>query len=338
MPPDGTETEYPESPLESESGGRPYGLKPYGLKPYGLKPYGLKPYGLKPYGLKPYGLKPYGLKPYGLKPYGLKPYGLKPYGLKSPEADLGAEWSADVSELVGERSAVIRLGATVVCADDDVHVPWLGDLAGGVMPFNEQALASTANTVTARVQVPNRRARDLFGDTDLGDTVKLDLAERLARSLDEVLLVWPADRRPDPEQDNDLGRLRDVLELVRDFPFRNPGWAIDRVTFDELTRAVTDDGLTSGVAGRTLDTYPLLRRDGADGGVLLGLPAVTSAGDRVCFSADWDELWVGIDRSLVNVSLSEDSAFDADETVIRATMRFGHVLRRPEAFGWTQRT
>ncbi len=131
LTPHGTESEDPESPLESEAGARPYGLKPYGLKPYGLKPYGLKPYGLKPYGLKPYGLKPYGLKPYGLKPYGLKPYGLK----GGADDATGEAWSAEVSELVTERSAIIRLGATVVSAEDNRDVPVLGPFLAGTLPL-----------------------------------------------------------------------------------------------------------------------------------------------------------------------------------------------------------
>ncbi len=61
-------------------------------------------------------------------------------------------------------------------------------------------------------------------------------------------------------------------------------------------------------------------------------PSSRSSVGGVFFSADWDELWVGIERSLVTVAVSRESGFTADTTVIRATMNFGSLLRRPAAF------
>jgi hypothetical protein len=294
----------------------------------------LKPYGLKPYGLKPYGLKPYGLKPYGLKPYGLKPYGLKPYGLKGGPVDLGEEWSADVSALVTERSAVIRLGGTVVGADQDVRVPvWDPDSDEPVAAIR---LGSKESGVTVLLRVPNRLERDLAGDPELSEPLKADLAEHLAAALDEEVLALIGEPEGAEGEGDRLVRLRGLVESIRDFPLRNPGWIIDRGTFDKLTKLPTENAIAEGEEGaRSLDSYGLIRRDGVDGGTLLGFAVVTCATEGVFFSADWDEAWIGIERNLVNVAVSAESGFAADETVIRATMSFDARLRRDGAFART---
>src|SRR5215475_5362212 len=87
---------------------------------------GLRPYGGKPYGGKPYGGKPYGGKPYGGKPYGGKPYGGKPYGGKGADGGLvdWDDWEIDIGELVCERSAVIRQGATLFTGDERELSAW----------------------------------------------------------------------------------------------------------------------------------------------------------------------------------------------------------------------
>jgi hypothetical protein len=322
MPPDGTETEYPESPLESESGGRPYGLKPYGLKPYGLKPYGLKPYGLKPYGLKPYGLKPYGLKPYGLKPYGLK---------GELDEAAGEEWSAQIAELVTERSAALRLGATVVSAEDNRDVPVLGPLnPAGTFPVVQLVLGSQAQTVNMQVVVPNRNARDFADHPELADPLKADIAEHLALALDRgVLAIIPRT----PGAGDLLQRHRRLVRVVQAHPLRNPGWIIHRRFFDRLSRLPTANTMVvAAPANRSLDSYAALQRDGADGGRLFGFPVITSSVGRTLFSADWSELWIGVERSLVNIAVSQEGGFAADVILIRATMNFGSLLRRPAAF------
>src|SRR4029453_5552703 len=107
-------------------------------RPYGTKPYGTKPYGTKPYGTKPYGTKPYGTKPYGTKPYGTKPYGTKPYAAE--DALDPAVWSADVAELICERSAVIRLGASIVADDFELQIPRVDATAIYVDPNTPQSV------------------------------------------------------------------------------------------------------------------------------------------------------------------------------------------------------
>jgi hypothetical protein len=276
------------------------------------------------------------LKPYGLKPYGLKPYGLKPYGLKG---GLGEEdedaWSAGVSTLVTERSAVIRLGATVVCADDEVRVPSLARLdANGLL--NPFVLGSRANNPLVTVRLENRLGREYAENREVAEPLMLDFAEGFAEQLDGVVLgsIPPTQALP---QDN-LRRLRGLVSAVRRFPLRNPGWVIDRASLDDLTtlRTANATSVATATTARTLDSYGLLRRDGADGGVLLGFPFVTSDTLGVFFSADWDEAWIGVYQHLVNVAFSQDSAFAAGETELRATMSFESILRRPEAFAGTR--
>ena len=105
---------------EEEFPGRPFGPKPFGPKPFGPKPFGPKPFGPKPFGPKPFGPKPFGPKPFGPKPFGPKAGG-------ADEADGGFldldEWSAEIAELVCGRSAVLRLGATLVAAEQGTALP-----------------------------------------------------------------------------------------------------------------------------------------------------------------------------------------------------------------------
>ena len=106
-------------------------VRPYGGRPYGGRPYGGRPSGGRPYGGQPYGGRPYGGKPYGGKPYGGRPIGQ--HGDPGGFLDLD-EWSADIGELVCERSAVIRQGATLF-AGDELELPALA-------PARDQAVAA----------------------------------------------------------------------------------------------------------------------------------------------------------------------------------------------------
>jgi HK97 family phage major capsid protein len=345
---------------------RPYGTKPYGTKPYGTKPYGTKPYGTKPYGTKPYGTKPYGTKPYGTKPYGTKPYGGSRDGNGGLDPDA---WSADVAELVCDRSAVIRLGATIVACDYEVQLP-VFDVEAKYIEINEGRdpkpikekiqLDPRRFALDARVAVPNRRVPDIAENPELADAIKVDLADALALRADRAFLRGPGGGTEPRGIDGRAGELEKngatVLALARaiataartrEVPLRNPGWILAATTLDELTRLVTPDGLSvpDPQDGRTLDTYSLLRLDGADGGMFLGFPFIASAAavaqqdpkdPRIFFSADWQDAWIGIDRELVTVDISAEAAVRTDETVIRASMYHDFTLRRTEAFVWAK--
>jgi HK97 family phage major capsid protein len=352
----GMDSEFEDLSDENDVIERPYGTKPYGTKPYGTKPYGTKPYGTKPYGTKPYGTKPYGTKPYGTKPYGTKPYPAE--DALDPEL-----WSGDVAELICGCSAVIRLGATIVAGDLELEVPAIAATASYIAPkrgraaerqqIGEIQLRPLDHLLDALVAVPNRLIPGIAGNAELADALKVDLADALTLAADTAFLEGSGRVQPrgisksvtkeDPGHDL-LASARALVESVRQRAvFRNPGWIINPLALNELTRLTTADGLIgcSG-SGRSLDTFALLKLDGSDGGTLLGYPFVMSAAAsagkaaRLYFSADWQEAWVAIGQELVTVDISAEAAFAANETLIRGSMFHDFALRRRKAFAWVE--
>ena len=343
MADDGTdwaEDEFPE---------RPYGAKPYGAKPYGAKPYGAKPYGAKPYGAKPYGAKPYGAKPYGAKPYGAKPYGAKPYEESGPVDP--AEWGDEICELVLSRSAVVRLGATVVSGDSEVTIstaiPDVTFRGPGVArpswlaPAHEEQLSPREWRLEAWISVPNRTLRSLAANPELSYTLMSDLADGLAVRADSAFLEATDPQgigvRPGLRVTATgalLGTVRDVVTDVRaraGVPeFRCPGWILHPTTLDDLTR---------DPVATTLDTDRVLVLDGADGGMLIGFPFVAAPGalgasaPKVYFGADWSDAIVGIGERPVTVDTPAAPSVSG-ATVIRASMTLDFVLRRAYGFAW----
>jgi Phage capsid family len=327
-------------PEEDESLERPYGARPYGARPYGARPYGARPYGARPYGARPSGARPYGARPYGARPYGARPYGARPYGarpgrggeLLDPE-----EWTADLTSLLCEFSAVIRLGATVVSGEYELRV---GSLDAGKL--GEQPLRPRDNPVRLNLPVPNRLVRDLAASPELADGLKADLAAALASGVDRNVLAAIGGPVTLPSSPNPLSAARAVVSAARAAPraplFRNPGWILSLGSLDKLTKLKTVDCLTESAASeaRSLDSFELLRLDGAGGGLFLGFPFATSeaAGTRIYLAADWREAWIGVDRTLVTVDTSAAADFPTDMTSIRASMSYDFALRRPQAFMW----
>jgi len=348
-------------------GGKPYGGKPYGGKPYGGKPYGGKPYGGKPYGGKPYGGKPYGGKPYGGKPYGGKPYGGKPYGGKSDVSDPGDwdEWSVDIGELVCERSAVIRQGATLFTGDE-LELPALaaapayrapGQPSQAPLPPAQPppSLRPGAWTLEAVVAVPLTILGVITANPDVAYMLKLDLAESLAQRADATFLAGTAAgggppgiadlvaRTPGPVAGGGqrLQRLRNLVAAIRATePLRNPGWVLHPAALDAVATFFTRDVVTASTASgrRSVDTFDIFKYDGADGGMLLGFPFLTSAGavwrqrPAAFFSADWEEAWIGFDPSFIRVTFPGAGAGGAINLTV--SMQLDFALRRTSAFAW----
>jgi hypothetical protein len=353
---------------EGEFAERPYGARPYGARPYGARPYGARPYGARPYGVRPYGARPYGARPYGARPYGARPYGARPsYPTDVFDPD---EWSVDIAELVCERSAVIRLGAMLMFADDELQVPASDPAAGfrapgaaGPAPGAMQSIALRPGDwrLEASVAVPIRLFPGLGANPELVSTLKVDLAEALALWADQAFLLEQAAvggprgisdlvGRTGPAAGGGelLERLRNMASAVRAVrPVRNPGWILHPGALDDIAEFLTRTGLGEDRAeGRAVDTFPLLNYDGADGGMLLGFPFVVSAGavrgnrTRVYFSADWEEAWIGLDPNFVTVAVPGASAAAGapaapGEVVITASIPLDFTLRRPPAFAWT---
>jgi Phage capsid family len=353
---------------ERPYGGRPYGGRPYGGRPYGGRPYGGRPYGGRPYGgrlyeERPYGGRPYGGRPYGGRPYGGRPYGGRPYGGRR-SADGGIdidEWSADIGEGVCDRSAVIRLGATVAFGSGELQLP-APVAVGGIRAPGGAGLTPSATSVArllpgewrleASVAVPVESVPVLIESPDVSAALKADLAEELALRADQAFLGTAAGgppgigglpRFPGPATGGGqrLKRLRDLVATVRAAQTpRNAGWVVHPQALDDIARFLTRNGILQAATGRSLDSLALLCPDRADGGTLLGFPFITSAAaiatnrPRVYFSADWEEAWIGFDSSFVTVVVSGRPSNPAGQLVITASMPLGFTLRKSAAFGW----
>jgi hypothetical protein len=262
----------------------------------------------------------------------------------------------------------MRLGATVVFGTDELQVPVPNPAVGFRAPGKAgPAPAATPPVVLrpgdwgleASLSLPVRAWPGLEANADLALSVKVDLAEALAVGADQAFLRGAAVGGPDGIGDRvtrtgpangggqRLQRLRDLAAAVRAaLPARTPGWILHPGVLDDLGRFLTRDGVTQDAEGRAVDTFPLLRLDGADGGTLLGFPFLTSAaaadGNKrlVYCAADWQEAWIGLDPYLVTVGVrgaaagAGAAAAGPDDVVITASMPLDFTLRRPVAFAW----
>jgi Phage capsid family len=311
-------------------------------------------------GGRPVGGRPVGGRPVGGRPVGGRPVGGRFVGDEHGGQDL-EEWAADVADLVCERSAVIRLGATLVVGEElrvpsfDPGVGFRAPGVGGPEPGEtvDQPLRPGDFQLEATVSVPLRLVAGIAEDPDLGSTLRVDLADALARRADQAFLagtgpgsprgVGDRIRRTGPAAGGGelLERLRNVVSGVRAAnALVNPAWILHPSALDTIGRFLTANGLTADQRGRSLDTLPLLRLDGADGGTLLGFPFLTSLGapgpnrPAAYFSADWQEAWIGVDPSLVTVTIPGDPAGE-DAIGITASLPLDFTLRRDAPFAWT---
>jgi Phage capsid family len=359
--------EFAERPI----GARPIGARPIGARPIGARPIGARPIGARPIGARPIGARPIGARPIGARPIGARPIGARPIGARPYSSDVfdPDEWGEDIAELVGERSTVIRLGATLAFGEDELQVPASDPAAGfrapgapGPAPGAMQPIALRPGdwSLEASVAVPVRLIPGLAANPELAFTLKLDLAEELALRADEAFLVGAAVGGPQGISDlvartgpaagggQRLQRLRGIAASVRAArPVRNPGWILHPTALDDIARFLTRNGVVqSAQQGRAVDTFPILRYDGADGGMLLGFPFVTSTAafgagrPRVYFSVDWEQAWIGLDPYFVTVAVPGASAAPGapaapGQVVITASMPLDFILRRAAAFAWS---
>ena len=288
MSSDGTDFEGGEEFPE-----RPFGGRPFGGRPFGGRRGEERPFGGRPFGGRPFGGRPFGGRPFGGRPFGGRPFGGRPFGGRRGEAEGDGyldpdEWSADVAELVCERSAVIRLGATLVASDQELPVNAFDAQAGFRAPGAAGPPAAVGvpgapamlhpgdHELEAGVVVTPEVRRALEANPGLADEIKVDLAEALARGADQQFLQTIAAHVPPPlgvVPGDLLATARGVVAAVRPagppFPpvFRNPGWILAPETLELLTTLPTADCLVAGGPGaRTLDSYRILQLDGVDGG------------------------------------------------------------------------
>jgi hypothetical protein len=354
---------------EDPIGVRPIGVRPIGVRPIGVRPIGVREEDERPIGVRPIGVRPIGVRPIGVRPIGVRPFGVRPIGVRETYGYLDPEeWAADITDLVIERSAVIRLGATVLADEYELRVHAADATASApayvkdgkekpLLEHGERKLRPRDHELAAKVVLPDRVARDLAEDPVLALAVKEDLAEAMALRADEAFLsgggpapVGIVTLAPGTTAGPTiLQTARAMLTQVRTVdpslnpPFRAPGWIVHPATLDALSQEpITPPTTTSALPQATVDmVLNLLSNDGADGGRLLGYPMLvtTAALDgnvrRLFFSADWREAWIGVDGAIVNVDISRESHFQSDETVIRVTMAHDFTLRRPDAFTWS---
>lgn len=330
-------------------------------RPYGARPYGARPYGARPYGARPYGARPYGARPYGARPYGARPYGARLVDEVSRFLDPD-EWSRDIAEIFCAHSAVVRLGATIATTDNEVWVSAFEPRAEFRNPDSPPARPGTTSpsrflrprghVLEAGVEVPDPIVRGMEADPDLAHMLKIDLARSLAERADRAFLGKAG--LPHGVRDEvaaPTARGSDILKLARAIvqgvcasavEFRCPGWVLSPGALERLSTLQTMTGVDAGSEGRTLDTFGLLRLDGADGGTLLGYPFVTSLAastkdkgepGALYFAADWQEACIGVDSSFVIVD-APAKPVGAGTTVIRASMALDFRLRRKNGFAW----
>jgi HK97 family phage major capsid protein len=206
--------------------------------------------------------------------------------------------------------------------------------------------------LAALVRVPGERFRGALERPEVAGVLLEDLAEGLALRADNAFLhgtgipsepVGIRRRVADgvhqvPAGADGLATARAVLTVLRGqqrTPFRNPGWLLHPNALDALTGVALPDG-------NPLDASAILQADGSDGGTFLGYPFVASeaaedgqGNPTMYFSADWSEAWLGADRDLAAVDVSDDAAFERDAKLVRAVMRHDFALRRPNVFAFS---
>jgi HK97 family phage major capsid protein len=270
-----------------------------------------------------------------------------------------AQWGAVVSTLLFERSALLRLGARLIAADQKVPLLTIdrstADYVESRNPLPEGSdgdagLNPTAYKLGAVLRLSSERFGAAMDNSESIGPLLEDLAEALALRADGAFLVGTGRNEPrgianrvdegvhdEPLDADRLAAAREMLAELRgraDVVFRNPGWVLH-------PRILEDLGKIKLPNGNPLGASPLLQGDGSDGGLLLGYAFVTSeaasknGSPAMFFSADWSEAWIAADRWLAAVDISSSTAFGTDELLVRAVTRHDFTLRRPRFFAFS---
>ena len=211
------------------------------MRPAGMRPAGMRPAGMRPAGMRPAGMRPAGMRPAGMRPAGMRPFEDAGDGCLDPE-----EWSADVSCLFCDYSAVLRLGGRL--AQDVTELPisqWpasnaqyvaqaapidpdpagdpatigqdLTDNAAAARPQADQAdaqlffrrLQPRSRELTLRIAVRNRLVRSIAEHPELAWALKEDIARALASRADAGFL------HGDPGDAAEPGQVRGITQTGR---------------------------------------------------------------------------------------------------------------------------
>lgn len=257
------------------------------------------------------------------------------------------EISSQVMTLIRARSAVMRMGPTVVPVMKELDVT---SISGGAtayytaenaaIPTSEQTFAQAAllkpMDLDALVPVSLRLLKDAASNPSVENVIRSDLAEVIALRADLAFLQGVGTTEPlgiknwggltaapnlgangrTPTYDD----LFDCVAALRDAnaPFLAPGWILAPRTLSTLEKV-------KDANGRYLKDTGLLTIDAAGGGgTLLGYRFVTSTQvpknltvgtstncSYIVFSSDWSEAWVGEEQSL-RIDVSGDAAYTPD--------------------------
>jgi HK97 family phage major capsid protein len=277
---------------------------------------------------------------------------------------VGIEVSGEVLRLLRARSAVMRLGPTVVPVKKELDVVALstGAVASYVqenarVPVTEQTFATSVllrpKALAALVPVSNRLLRDARENPSVESIVRSDLTEVLALRADLAFLrgtgtgdeplgirnvvgTTPAPslgaNGGQPTYDN----LMDLVGALRlaNAPFRKPGWIFNPRTLNGLAKLKDSTGRYLAEAG--LLTYDAT----GGGGMLLNFPFVSSTQipanlttgsstdtSEVYFSSDWDEAWIGENETL-EIAVSTEATYSADGSTWNSAFQQAQTLFR----------
>jgi HK97 family phage major capsid protein len=262
------------------------------------------------------------------------------------------EVSREIMGLLRNRSAVMRMGVTVVPVKKSLAITSLstGSTASYV-PENAQAPISeptfaqdvllTPRDLVALVPVSDRLLRDAAENPTVDGVLRADMAEVLALRADLAFLRGTGSageplgirNTPGLTPAPDLGpdgatvtfdHLKDMLAALRavNAPFARPGWVFNGRLLNTLEKLKDS-------TGRYLTDSGLLTFDASgSGGTLLGhrfqstgqIPVGLTTGDsedttEVYFSSDWTELWVGEEQGLAIEASNEATYWDGTQWV-----------------------
>ena len=196
--------------LEEPISDRPYGARPYGARPYGARPYGARPYGARPYGLGRMGSAVRGSAVWGSAVWG---QAVRSEALRRERVEGScrpAAWGDEICELALSRSAVVRLGATVVSSDTEVTIPTHRD--GRVSAARRQA----AN------EAPPGQGRGQLNPAEWRLEAWISVPNRVLRSLRRTLScrshsssIWPTDSLAPQTRPSWQARIRGELPQPR---------------------------------------------------------------------------------------------------------------------------
>jgi HK97 family phage major capsid protein len=274
-----------------------------------------------------------------------------------------AEVSRDVLMGLRARSAVMRMGPTVVPLKKSLDVVSLSTGASAVylaenaaIPISEQTFVQSAlltpKELAALVPVSDRLLRDADDNPSVEEIVRRDLAEVLALRADLAFLrgtgtggeprgirntpgLTPAPSLGTNGRQPAFDDLKEVVASLRNAnaPFSRPGWIFHPRTIGTLERYKDADGHYLAETG-------LLSFDATGGGGnLLGFPfrtttqipinlSVGSSSDcsEIYYSSDWDEAWVGEEDTL-RIEVSGEATYWTGADWVSAFQSRQHLFR-----------